>query len=90
MPPNTARKDPPMHDEFSVSVARDIGGLQADVRTIKHDVANMSGKIDGLAAQIGTINTQQAKGFGFFGGIAFVIVSIGGLVIAAIKLFTPG
>lgn len=75
-----------MQDEFSVQVARDIGGLQADVRTIKHDVANLSGKIDGLSAQIATVNTQQARGLGFFAGVAFILGSTGALLLAAARL----
>ncbi len=84
-PPATARKGDtmPTHD---IAMARDIGGLQADVRTIKHDVANMNGKIDGLSAQIATINTQQARGLGFFAGVAFILGGTGALLLAFAKL----
>lgn len=79
-----------MHDEFSVSVARELGALQADMRTVKHDVVQVSTKIDALSNQIANVTTQQARGFGFFAGVGFVIISVGSLIIAAIKLFTPG
>jgi len=58
--------------ENDLAVARDIGSLQADVRTIKHDIANVGGKIDALGNMIGKLNTQQAKGVGFWAGVVFV------------------
>lgn len=78
-----------MTGDHDLGVARDIGSLQADMRTLKHDVANMSAKIDGLSTQIGCINTQQARGFGFFAGVGFVIISVGGFLVAVAKLVFP-
>ncbi len=74
--------------ENDLSVARDIGSLQSDVRTIKHDVANVSSKMDAIALQLTRVTTQQAKGLSFFAGIAFVITSCGGMLLAVWKLIT--
>ena len=49
-------------------VARDVGALQADVRTVKRDVANISSKLDGLSLQINNFGVKQARGLGFFAG----------------------
>lgn len=71
-----------------LSVARDIGALQSDVRTIKHDVANMSGKIDGLSNQIARIKVQDAKGLGFWAGALFIVttgLSIAGAFFALVR-----
>lgn len=86
-----------MHDDFSREAARDIGGLQADMRTVKHDIGNMSGKMDALGAkvdskfdalttQVASINTQQQRGLGFFAGAAFILVTAGGVLIGFAKL----
>lgn len=72
--------------DHDLSVARDIGSLQADMRTVKHDVANISAKIDGLAAQLSKSNVTQARGLGFFAGAAFIITTAGGLLITVTKL----
>lgn len=81
-----------MTDAFStqndLSVARDIGALQSDVRTIKHDVANMSGKMDGLSRQIASITNDRAKGMGFWAGALFVVttgLSVAGAVFALVR-----
>lgn len=69
--------------ENDLSVARDIGSLQSDMRTVKHDVSSISSKIDALGIQIGRINTRDAKGIGFWGGITFAI-STSGIIIGGI------
>lgn len=69
--------------EHDITVAKDIGALQADMRTVKHDVATISAKIDGLASLITKTNVQQAKGMGFWGGITFAI-SVSGLIIGGV------
>lgn len=79
-----------MADDFSIGIARDIGGLQADMRTVKHDLAGVSGKIDSLSNMISKVNTQQARGLGFFAGVAFILTVAGGLLIAAAKLIFGG
>lgn len=71
-----------MANDFERDVSRDIGALQADMRTVKHDVANMSGKIDGLHAMMAKVTNQQARGLGFFAGMAFILTAAGGALIA--------
>lgn len=90
-----------MAEERDISVARDIGSLQADMRTVKHDVAGLSGKMDGLAgllsthvaalsAEIGKVNTRQERGLGFFGGVAFILtLPVGALLLAFRLIFPP-
>ena len=72
-----------MASDFDREVSRDIGALQADMRTVKHDVANISSKIDALSTLIGNVTNQQARGLGFFAGIAFILTASGGLLLAA-------
>jgi len=71
-----------------LSVARDIGALQSDMRTVKHDVSNISSKIDALGIQIGRIKVQDAKGLGFWAGALFIVttgMSIAGAFFALIR-----
>jgi len=79
--------------ENDLAVARDIGSLQADVRTIKHDIANVGGKIDALGNMIGKLNTQQAKGVGFWAGALFIVttgMSVAGAIFALIRTALGG
>lgn len=69
-----------------LAVAKSIGALETDVRTLKHDVINVSTKIDGLSNQISQITNQQSRGLGFFAGAAMIITVFGGLLIAMAKL----
>jgi hypothetical protein len=69
-----------------LQVAKELGALQADMRTVKHDLANVSAKLDGLSTQISSLNVKQEKGAGFWAGIAATgafIVTISGLAITA-------
>ncbi len=50
----------------------------------------IGGKIDGLAEKIAALNVKQERGFGFFAGISFVLISVGAVVIGAVKLLTGG
>lgn len=79
-----------MSSDFEREVARGLGAAEADIRTIKHDVANLSGKIDGLTTLVGKLTTQQARGLGFFAGAAFIITAAGGLLITFAKLVFGG
>lgn len=94
--------------ERDIDVAGQLGEMRADMRTVKHDLAQVSGKVDGLSTQmtsrveglstqmtahvaaltqsINQLNTKQERSLGFFAGVAFVIVSAGGLLIAMAKL----
>lgn len=47
-------------------------------------------KIDLLSDKIVAVNTQQARGLGFFAGAAFIIASAGGLLLTAAKLLFGG
>jgi hypothetical protein len=76
--------------EHDLSVAKDIGALQSDMRTVKHDVAQVSTKLDAISRQITTITNQQQRGLGFFAGIAFIITTFGALLIGFAKLVWAG
>lgn len=73
-----------------LAVAKSIGALETDVRTLKHDVGSVSTKIDGLSNQISQINNQQSKGLGFFAGASAVVTLFGGVLIAIFKLAFGG
>lgn len=83
--------------DHDINVAGQLGEMKADMRTVKHDLAGLSGKVDGLSSQmtanvaaltaaISKVHTKQERSLGFFAGIAFVIVSAGGILIAIAKL----
>ncbi|MBB4642379.1 hypothetical protein [Rhizorhapis suberifaciens] len=76
--------------DHDLQIARDVGALQADVRTVKHDVANISSKLDSLSLQINNMGVRQAKGLGFFAGAAFILTGAGGLLLAAAKMLFGG
>lgn len=97
MPLATARKGAAPVTEHDVNVAGQVGELRADMRTVKHDVSNLSGKIDGLSTQmvghvaaltasINKVHTKQERGLGFFAGVSFILFTAGGLLIALAKL----
>lgn len=46
----------------------------------------LGAKIDSLSTQITAVNVKHERGFGFFAGMGFVIVSCGGLLLAVGKL----
>lgn len=79
-----------MSDPHDISVARDIGSLQADMRTVKHDTAQISAKMDGLSAQISKMNNQRERGLGFIAGASFIIASFGALLTILAKLLFGG
>lgn len=79
--------------ENDLSVAKDIGALQSDMRTVKHDVSNISSKIDAIGIQIGRINTREAKGLGFWAGVLFVFttgMTVAGAFFALIRSVLAG
>lgn len=75
-----------MGNEYQVETSRSIGALEADMRTVKHDVAQISGKIDGLGHQIAKVNSQQERGLGFIAGVVFILTISGGLLLAAARM----
>ena len=47
--------------EHDISMVRDVSALQADMRTVKHDLAQVSTKIDALGVQIAKLNVKQER-----------------------------
>jgi hypothetical protein len=76
--------------DHDLSVAKDIGALQSDMRTVKHDVGNVSTKLDAISMQISGITNQQSRGLGFFAGAAFIIATFGAVLIAIAKFAFAG
>jgi len=76
--------------EHDITVARDMGELKADVRTIKHDVSNIQMSITGINNRLNSLSTQHARGLGFFAGAAFIITAAGGLLLTVAKLMFGG
>lgn len=72
--------------EHDLNVAGQMGELRADMRTVKHDISNLSGKMDALSTQISTINTKQERSLGFFAGVGVIFGSTGALLLAFAKL----
>jgi len=72
--------------EHDISMVRHVSALQADMRTVKHDVANISGKLDGLSTQIANLNVKQERGLAFFAGVSFVVGGVGAMLLALGKL----
>lgn len=81
MPPRIAR---PMTDH-DIKVAGDLGEMKADIRTVKHDLANIQQGMIALGNKFDTMNNQQSRGLGFFAGIAFIITVFGAVLIAIAK-----
>lgn len=50
----------------------------------------MGQKLDGLSDKVAALNVKQERGLGFFAGIAFVIVSCGGTLLALAKFLFGG
>ena len=76
--------------DYDLSMAKDVGSLQADVRTVKHDIASISSKIDGLSLQISKVTSKQDRGLGFFAGSAFIFTACGGALIGLAKMIFEG
>lgn len=90
----------PMTDH-DVKVAGDIGEMKSDVRTLKHDVANIQqGQIAlsasfqataaALSEKLNTMSNQQSKGLGFFAGAASIITLFGGAMLFLAKALFGG
>lgn len=76
--------------EHDVKVSGDIGELKADMRTVKHDVANIQQGIIGLGAQLNAMSNQQSRGVGFFAGMGVVVTAFGGILLVMAKLLFGG
>lgn len=99
MPPRSASVRPVT--EHDLQVAKDIGQMQADIRTVKHDVANVQQGMVGLGSKLDAMTTQfnekmtqvtnqQSKGLGFFAGAATIITLFGGVMALLIKVLWTG
>ncbi|WP_016747319.1 hypothetical protein [Rhizorhabdus wittichii] len=76
--------------ENDLQIARDVGELKADMRTVKHDVAGIQQALIGLGEKMNGISNQQARGLGFFAGAAFIVTAFGGLLLALGKMLFGG
>lgn len=73
-------------DQNDLSVARDVGELRADMRTVKHDLSGVQQSLTLINDKLNSIAVDRSKGLGFFAGASFIIATFGGLLIAAIKI----
>lgn len=87
--------------EHDVKVSGDIGELKADMRTVKHDVANIQQGQIALGAQfaaataslsdkLNTMSNQQSRGVGFFAGMGVVVTAFSGVFLVMLKLIFGG
>lgn len=76
--------------EHDIKVAGDLGEMKADVRTIKHDLANIQQGMIALSTEMKGIATQQSRGLGFFAGAACIITMFGGAMLFLAKLLFAG
>lgn len=67
-----------------------LGEMRADIRTVKHDLANVQMTLQSLDTRLNTLSTSQARGLGFFAGAAFILTSAGGLLLMLGKLIFGG
>ena len=81
---------PRQMNEHDLSVARDIGEMKADVRTVKHDLANIQQGMIGLNEKLNSLSNQQSRGLGFFAGAASIVTLFGGILIALAKVILTG
>lgn len=72
-------------DEYDLGIARDVGEMKADIRTIKHDMVGFQQQMMLLDGKLSTLNTEKAKGLGFFAGAAFIVTTFGGILLVAAK-----
>jgi hypothetical protein len=88
-------------DDYDLSVARDVGEMKADIRTVKHDIANiqqgliaLSSEMKGVTSQfndkVQQVSGRQERGLGFFAGVAFIFTAFGAVLIAITKLVIVG
>ena len=71
-----------------------VANMQQAQGAIGHKIEKMEEKlgvkIDMLTEKISVINATQSRGLGFFAGVAFIITTAGGLLIAVAKLLWAG
>ncbi len=76
--------------DHDLRTAQDIGEMRADMRTVKHDIANVQQQLQSIDRRLNTMGNTQARSLGFFAGVAFILTVSGGLLIALAKLFFGG
>lgn len=76
--------------DHAIQTAHDVGEMKADMRTVKHDVANIQSQLQAIDRRLNTFTTTQARGLGFFAGVAFILTTAGGLLLALGKLIFGG
>lgn len=76
--------------DHDVKVAGDIGEMKADVRTIKHDLANIQQGMIALSEKLSSVTNQQSRGVGFFAGMGVVVTAFGGVILIMFKLLFGG
>jgi len=76
--------------DHDLNVARAVGALEADMRTVKHDVTQVNSKLDIISNQISTLRISQSRGLGFFAGAAFILTSCLGAMLALGKFLFNG
>lgn len=77
-------------DDHDLRTARDIGEMKADMRTVKHDIASIQQTLQGLDRRMTAHATSQARGLGFFAGVAFILTTAGGLLLLLGKMMFGG
>lgn len=79
-----------MTEQHDLNVARDLGEMKADIRTVKHDLAGVQQVVNGLNDKLNLMNNSHARGLGFFAGAAFIITTFGAGLLALGKLLFGG
>lgn len=79
-----------MTEQHDLNVARDLGEMKADIRTVKHDLAGIQHSVGMLNDKMNSMTNQQARGLGFFAGVAFIITTFGAGLLALGKMLFGG
>lgn len=75
-----------MSEQHDLNIARDMGEMKADMRTVKHDLAGLMQSVSMLGEKMNSMSNQRAKGLGFFAGATFIIATFGGVLLFLGKL----
>jgi hypothetical protein len=76
--------------DHDLRTAQDIGEMKADMRTVKHDIANVQQQLSSIDRRLNTMGNSQARSLGFFAGIAFILTGAGGLLLVVAKFIFGG
>jgi hypothetical protein len=83
-------RGPRQVDEYDLGVARDVGEMKADIRTIKHDLVGLQQSFTLINDKINNLGNDKARGLGFFAGASFIVTTFGALLIGLAKLILVG